>query len=103
MIYWSFVNDEQNMEPFYVATGKKLKPGEYIKFIETLGFIEKQKDGTWSAYSSPFNFLGNDRTKKFAMKLVEKYNKEFEEEERRLKALADDLGDQEYLNNPSVA
>ena len=31
------------------------------------------------------------------------YFEEFEEEEKRLKALADDLGDQEYLNDPLVS
>ena len=72
-LYWSYLLDEVNRDPRYAATDTPKKIGDRIELSETLGFIEKQRDGSWSAYSSPFNFLGNDRNKKFAAKIVERH------------------------------
>ena len=68
-LYWNLI--QRDSLEIWVATEKPLKEGDNIFFCDTVGYIERQKDGTFSCYEGTSSrYLGNEPNKDYAMKLV---------------------------------
>lgn len=68
-LYWNYIVSE--LSEIWVATKIPLKNGDFIRFRDTIGYIERQKDGSYSCYNGSSNyFLGNEPNKNYAMELV---------------------------------
>lgn len=68
-LYWNFITGVT--ERIYVATIHNLPYGQRIRFRDTVGYIARDQDGSWSAFDGLTNrYLGNEPNKKLAMDIV---------------------------------
>jgi hypothetical protein len=82
-IYWAYITGPEIQSPTYVATATPFKAREltYLCFRDTLGYIQKEKDGSWGVYSKPIDgFIGIEPTAQYAKARLEAYIERKEED-----------------------
>lgn len=70
-LYWNYITTYDWPET-WVATTYPLMCGQSIQFKDTVGYIERVKDGSFSCYDGKTNrYLGNEPTKEHAKAIIQ--------------------------------
>ncbi|RPI56398.1 MAG: hypothetical protein EHM49_00510 [Deltaproteobacteria bacterium] len=73
-IYWAYITGPEIQSPTYVAMATPLKPGVQVSLRDTLGYIQKEKEGSWGVYSKPIDgFLTVEPNARYAKARLEAY------------------------------